>query len=66
MSQPQEHPVGVAVAKTLAAVVAWFASQTAADVEIWVRIVSGVIVAGFALTQWWVLWRDKIRRRTEG
>jgi ABC-type nickel/cobalt efflux system permease component RcnA len=64
MTQANEsHPAVAAVAKTLAAVVAWVASQTAADVEVWVRIVSGLIVGGFAATQWWVLWRDKVRRK---
>lgn len=52
-----------AVGKPLAAIAAWLGAWTWGDLEVAVRVVGGVIVAGYAATQWWVLWRDKIRRR---
>lgn len=49
------------VAKTLVAIVAWFGSIKLADVQTAVAILSGLVVAGYAATQWYVLWRDKIK-----
>lgn len=59
MSEDVRHPV----MRVVLAVIGWLASLTLADVQTLVAICSGLIVAGYGLTQWYVLWRDKIGRR---
>lgn len=41
---------------------AWFGSVTLADIQAVVGIVSGLIVAGLAATNWYFLLRDRLRR----
>lgn len=54
--------VGPAIVKVASSVIGWVASIKLADVQVVVAIVSGLVVAGYAATQWFVLWRDKIKR----
>jgi O-antigen/teichoic acid export membrane protein len=61
----QHDSVWLAVGKVLAVVAAWFGTIKLADVQALVAICSGLVVAGYAATQWWVLWRDKIKRKDE-
>jgi hypothetical protein len=61
MTEHHDSTVGL-VAKTIVSIVAWFGAVKLADVQVMVAILSGLIVAGYAATQWYVLWRDKIRR----
>lgn len=49
------------VAKTLTTILAWFGSIKIAEWQSLVGIVSGLVVAGYAATQWYVLWRDKLK-----
>jgi hypothetical protein len=53
--------VGPAIVKVASSILVWVASIKLADVQVVVAIVSGLVVAGYAATQWFVLWRDKIR-----
>lgn len=55
--------VGAAVVKVGSSVLGWLASVKLADVQVFVAIVSGLVVAGYAATQWYVLWREKIKGR---
>ena len=57
--------VWAAVGKTLASIGLWLGSVKLADVQVVVAIIGGLIVAGYAATQWYVLWRDKIARNSE-
>lgn len=52
-----DHPI----AKVLGVIVAWFGAITLGQVQTVVAILSGLVVAGYAATQWYVLWRDKVR-----
>jgi ABC-type nickel/cobalt efflux system permease component RcnA len=60
-----QHQDGVwaVLAKSFMYVLAWLGSWKVGEVQALVGIASGLIVAGFAGTQWWVLWRDKVRGR---
>lgn len=58
--QESVSSVGAAVVKVGSAVLGWLASVKLADVQMVVAIVSGLVVAGYAATQWYVLWREKI------
>lgn len=53
--------------RTIATIAGWFGSWKLGEIQTVVGILSGLVVTGYALTQWFVLWRDKIsdRRRTE-
>lgn len=53
--------VGAAIGRVAATVIGWIGAVKLADVQILVAIVSGLVVAGYAATQWYVLWRDKIK-----
>jgi hypothetical protein len=53
--------VGPAIVKVASVILGWAASIQLADVQVVVAIVSGLVVAGYAATQWFVLWRDKIK-----
>jgi hypothetical protein len=61
MTEHNDSAFGV-LAKTVVSIVAWFGAVKLADVQVLVAILSGLIVAGYAATQWYVLWRDKIKR----
>jgi hypothetical protein len=47
--------------KTATVILGWFGSWKLGEVQTLVGIASGLIVAGYAATQWYVLWRDKIK-----
>ena len=51
------------LAKTAGAIAAWVGTVQLADVQVVVSIIGSLIVAGYAATQWFVLWRDKVKRR---
>jgi hypothetical protein len=57
----QHDSAWAAVGKVLTFALAWLGSWKLAEIQLLVGIVSGLIVAGFAATQWYVLWRDKIK-----
>lgn len=61
MNQQQEGFWG-ALMKSIMYVLAWLGSWKIGEVQALVGIASGLVVAGFAGTQWWVLWRDKVRK----
>jgi hypothetical protein len=52
-----------AFGRPLAVALAWLGSWKLGEVQMLLGIVSGLVVTGYAATQWWVLWRDKIRRK---
>lgn len=52
-----------AIMRVLATIFGWLGSWQIAEIQTAVGIVSGLVVTGYALTQWWVLWRDKVRGR---
>lgn len=55
--------------RVIATIVGWVGSWKLGEIQTLVGIVSGLVVTGYALTQWYVLWRDKIparRRQAEG
>lgn len=58
--------VGATAVKVASTILGWIASIKLADVQVVVAIVSGLVVAGYAATQWFVLWRDKIKGRRDG
>jgi predicted membrane protein len=60
VNEPHDSAFAV-VAKTLTVILAWFGTIKLVEVQQLVAIVSGLIVGGYAATQWFVLWRDKIR-----
>lgn len=62
MTEHQDSIVGT-VLKVLGVILAWLGTLTIADVEVVVRLGGSLIVAGYAGTQWFVLWRDKIKTR---
>lgn len=51
-----------AIAKTLLAILAWFGSWKIGEVQALLGIVTALVVAGYTGTQWWVLWRDKVKK----
>lgn len=63
MTEHQETGVVGAILKVGGTVIGWFGSIKLTDVNVIVGIISGLVVAGYAATQWYVLWRDKIRGR---
>lgn len=54
----------VALAKAVGWGAAWLATIKAADVQVTVSIVSGIIVGALALLNFIVTWRDKFRRKS--
>jgi hypothetical protein len=63
----QHHDTAyAAVLKTAVAILGWFASMTLADIQTVLGIISALVVTGYSLTQWWVLWRDKVAKRPPG
>lgn len=50
------------ITKTVAWVGAWLASIEAAQVQVWVAIVSGLAVGALAALNLWVTFRDKVLR----
>lgn len=58
----QHDSVWAAVWKVAALALAWVGGVKLADVQVVVAILSGLCVAGYALLQAYVLWRDKIKR----
>lgn len=62
MTQHSES-VWAPLAKTISAIAAWVGTVQLAEVQTLVSILGSLIVAGYAATQWWVLWRDKVKRR---
>jgi hypothetical protein len=50
------------IVKVFSVIAAWFGAIQLAQVQAVVAILSGLVVAGYAATQWYVLWRDKIRK----
>jgi hypothetical protein len=44
-------------------ILAWLGSWGLAEVQQLAGIISACIIAGFGATQWYVLWRDKIRKQ---
>jgi CHASE2 domain-containing sensor protein len=61
MTEPHDS-VWAAIWKVIAVAMAWFGSVQLADVQAMVAILSGLCVAGYAVLQAFVLWRDKIKR----
>jgi hypothetical protein len=49
--------------RTIATIVGWIGSWQLGEIQTLVGIVSGLVVTGYALTQWYVLWRDKVTAR---
>lgn len=60
MTEHQEA-VSAAIGRVVVTVFGWLGSITLADVQVVVSTLGGLIVAGYAATQWYVLWRDKIK-----
>jgi hypothetical protein len=60
MTEHHDSTVGL-VAKTIVSIVAWFGAVKLADVQVMVAILSGLIVAGYAGTQWFFLVRDRMK-----
>ena len=56
------HPVLQAASRVLLAILAWFASVQAVDLQVWVAIVGGLGVAIYTWLNAYVLWRDKVRK----
>lgn len=61
MNDQRDTMPAIAAKMTLWAM-AWFGSFKLADVQIVVSIVSGLLVALLAALNFYVTWRDKIRR----
>ena len=58
----QHHDsMGGTIVKSIAWVLAWFATIKAADVQVIVSIISGVMVGALAAVNLYVTWRDKVR-----
>jgi len=57
--------VWAALWKVVALALAWIGGIKLADVQVVVAILSGLCVAGYAVLQAYVLWRDKIKRDGE-
>lgn len=51
------------VARVLGVILGWIGTITLADFHLLVSIIGSVLVSGYAATQWYVLWRDKIKKR---
>lgn len=63
MDSPEiRHPM----LRTLATIVGWITSWKLGEIQTLVGIVSGLVVTGYALTQWYVLYRDKLRGPRRG
>jgi hypothetical protein len=60
MTEHHDSTFGL-VAKTLVSIVAWFGAVKLADVQVMVAILSGLVVAGYAGTQWFFLVRDRLK-----
>lgn len=60
-----EQPDSIAsvLIRSVGLIGAWFGTVSLAQVQTVVAIISGLVVAGYAATQWYVLWRDKINGR---
>lgn len=54
------------IAKPVGLVAAWFGTMTIADAQAIVAILSGLCVGAYAAMQGYVLWRDKIKRKSGG
>ena len=65
MSNSQPTSVSAVLIESLVLIAAWAGSVTLAEVQTFVAIVSGLVLAGYAATQWFVLWRDKIKGKRE-
>lgn len=61
MTDPHDSVVA-AIWKVIVLALAWVGGIKLADVQIVVAILSGLCVAGYALLQAYVLYRDKIKR----
>jgi hypothetical protein len=57
----QHDSMAAVVAKTIGVIAAWAGTITLSQVQAVVAICSGIVVGGYAATQWYVLWRDKIK-----
>ena len=55
--------MGGTIVKSIAWVLAWFATIKAADVQMIVSIISGVMVGALAAVNLYVTWRDKVRKK---
>lgn len=52
-----------AIVRIVITVVGWLTSWKLGEIQALLGIISAIVVTGYAGTQWYVLWRDKIRRR---
>lgn len=55
--------IWIAIAKAIGWFAAWFTTVKIADVQVMVSILSGLLVGALAAANFYVTWRDKIRRR---
>ena len=58
----EDYPVINLISRTAVLFLAWVGSWTLADIQSFLGIISVVILIGYTATNWYVLWRDKIRR----
>ena len=62
MNEDTKTAAAGAVTKTCLSIFGWIASITLADVQTIVAILSGLVVMGYALTQWYFLLRDRSKK----